>query len=147
MKISTRSRYGLRLLINLAINYPVKPLLLKEIASNEEISEKYLSLIILPLKGAGFINSTRGAHGGYLLTKSPSEITVYDAINVLEGNISIVECVLHPQICQRLSVCTTRNFWCELNETIISKMKSVTLQDLIDKYNPEDYCNIFNQED
>ena len=93
MKITTRSRYGVRLMLELARNFDKGQVLLKDIARNEEISEKYLSLIIIPLRTAGLVQSTRGAHGGYSLTRPPEEITLKDIVQVLEGGISLVDCV------------------------------------------------------
>ncbi|MGD0280318.1 MAG: Rrf2 family transcriptional regulator, partial [Smithella sp.] len=76
MKLSTRARYGVRLMVALAVNYDKGPVFLKDVAKGENISEKYLSLIIIPLRRIGLVNSIRGAHGGYLLAKDPSQITM-----------------------------------------------------------------------
>ncbi|MFA5284396.1 MAG: Rrf2 family transcriptional regulator, partial [Smithellaceae bacterium] len=96
MKLSTRTRYGVRLMTVLAQNYGKGPVFLKDIAKGENISEKYLSLIIIPLRGVGLINSVRGAHGGYNLSKEPSQITLKEIVDVLEGDCSLVDCVKNP---------------------------------------------------
>ena len=83
MNISTRTRYGTRLMLELGLNYGKEPLLLREIAASQEISEKYLSQIIIPLKAAGLVNSFRGARGGYILAKPPKQITLNDIV----GNV------------------------------------------------------------
>src|SRR4030042_540461 len=93
MKLSTRTRYGVRLMVALALNYGKDPVFLKDIAKGENISEKYLSLIIIPLRGVNLVNSVRGAHGGYNLSKEPSQITLKEIVDVLEGECSLVDCV------------------------------------------------------
>lgn len=133
MKISTRSRYGLRFMVELASHYPNKTVLLKQIALAQELSQKYLSLLVIPLKGAGLINSSRGAHGGYLLAKHPKDISVLDVVEILEGDIVLVECVRNPSICKRLKKCHTYDIWCELSGLLKNKMRSTTLADLLHK--------------
>lgn len=133
MKISTRSRYGLRFMVELASHYPDKTVLLKQAALAQEISEKYLSLLVIPLKGAGLINASRGAHGGYLLAKDPKDISVLDVVEILEGDIEFVECVRNPSICNRVKKCHTYDIWCELSGMIKNKMKDTTLADLLYK--------------
>lgn len=121
MNISTRTRYGLRLMIQLAIYSQKGPLYLKDIAKNESISLKYLSQIILPLKAAGLISAPRGVHSGYVLGRKPEEISVKDIVEVLEGSISLLECLQNPGICARTSMCTARVVW----DTLANKMKEV----------------------
>lgn len=130
MKISTRSRYGLRLMLNLALNYGKGTLFLSAVADKENISEKYLSQIVMPLKVKGLVSSTRGAHGGYMLARSPTKITVKEIVESLEGNLSIVECLSDPSVCKRISFCVTRNVWSLLSEKICQTLDSITLQDL-----------------
>ncbi len=131
MKLSTRSRYGVRLMLELALNYGKGPIYLKDIARSEEISEKYLGQIIIPLKSSGLVNSTRGAHGGYLLSRPPSSITIRDIVDVLEGGLSLVECVQNPSQCTRINICVSRNVWAALENKINETLQSVTLEDLI----------------
>ncbi|MGD0021814.1 MAG: Rrf2 family transcriptional regulator [Smithellaceae bacterium] len=131
MKLSTRSRYGVRMMADLAENFGKKPVFLKDIAKREEISEKYLSIIVIPLRGAGLIQSTRGAHGGYTLAKRPEEISVQDIFNALEGKICLVDCVENPQDCPRVGICPTRDVWSVLGEKIRETLNSVTLADLV----------------
>ena len=103
MKLSTRSRYGVRLMTALACANGEKPILLKDIAASEEISEKYLSLIVIPLRAAGLIKSFRGARGGYNLAQDPSEISLRNIIAALEGEICLVHCIKQPSSCNRSS--------------------------------------------
>jgi len=131
MKLSTRSRYGVRMMADLAENFGKKPVFLKDIAKREEISEKYLSIIVIPLRGAGLIQSTRGAHGGYTLAKRPEEISVQDIFDALEGKICLVDCVDNPKECPRVGICPTRDIWSVLGEKIRETLNSVTLADLV----------------
>ena len=130
MRLSTRARYGTRLMLELALNFSNGTIFLKDIAEKEEISEKYLSHLVIPLKSSGLISSSRGAHGGYQLTKSPSQITLKEIVQTLEGSISCVECVKNPSICPRVSKCATRGIWEKLDEKISDELNSVTLEDL-----------------
>ena len=130
MRLATRARYGTRLMLDLALNFSKGTIFLKDIAKKEEISEKYLSHLVIPLKSSGLISSSRGAHGGYQLTKSPSQITLKEIVQTLEGSISCVECVKNPSICPRVSKCATRGIWEKLDEKISDELSSVTLEDL-----------------
>jgi len=133
MRLSTRSRYGVRLMLALAENKQKKPVFLKDIANSEEISEKYLSQIIIPLKGKGLVTTFRGAHGGYLLSKPASEISLREIIEPLEGDLSLVDCVNNPGICDRANVCATREVWDELSSLLLHFLDTFTLEDLIKK--------------
>lgn len=131
MKLSTRTRYGVRLMLELAIKSNKGQIFLKDIAREEAISEKYLSLIIIPLRGAGLVSSTRGAHGGYTLAKPPSEITIKDIVDVLEGDTCLVDCIKNPSACQRSSRCASRDLWIKLSDRISQTLGSTTLEDLV----------------
>ena len=131
MRLSTRSRYGTRLMLQLALNYNMGNTLLKDIAKEEDISEKYLSQLVILLKANGLINSSRGAHGGYRLAKPPSLITIEDIVKTLEGNLSPVECIKNPSVCRRAPACVTRDVWEILDEKISDTLNSITLKDLI----------------
>ena len=131
MRLSTRSRYGTRLMLELASHYDKKSIFLKNIAQKENISEKYLSHLVIPLKASGLINSSRGAHGGYRLAKPPSLITVKDIVKALEGDVSPVECVKNPAVCERFSTCAARDVWDILDRKISETLDSITLKDLI----------------
>ena len=131
MKLSTRSRYGVRLMTDLADHYGRGPVLLKDIARREDISEKYLSLIVIPLRTAGLIQSTRGARGGYRLAHKPEEISIADILSVLEGGMCLVDCVQDPHVCSRVDSCPTRDVWTLLEERMIQAMASISLADLV----------------
>ncbi len=131
MKLSTRARYGVRLMQALAIHYGKGPVYLKDIARGEEISEKYLSLIIIPLRTAGLVNSTRGAYGGYNLARDPFQINLKEILNALEGESCLVDCVRDPSLCNRVSTCVSREIWSLLGGKISEVLDSINLQDLV----------------
>ncbi len=133
MKLSTRGRYGTRLLLDLALHQAEEPVLLKDIAQRQQISLGYLEHLIAPLITAGIIRSTRGARGGVSLTKPPEEIKLGEVIQLLEGSIAPVECVDNPEICTRSKLCVTRDIWCELKKALNGILESTTLQDLVER--------------
>lgn len=145
MRISTKGRYGARLMLELALHYEKGTVLLKDIAKNQEISEGYLEHLLPALRIAGLVNSTRGAHGGYTLAKSPSEITLKEVIQALEGSLSPVECIDTPAVCQRVQFCITRDIWKELGEKMSQTLESVTLKDMVKmQRNKEEKAIIYN---
>jgi Rrf2 family protein len=133
MKLSTRSRYGVRLMARLALHYGMGAVLMRDISRQEGISEKYLGQIIIPRRGAGLVAGRRGAGGGYTLTRPPSEITVKDIVEVLEGDISIVPCAGHPDACSRKGACAATEVWEKLAGDVALVLDSYTLQDLADE--------------
>jgi Rrf2 family protein len=133
MKLSTRTRYGVRLMLDLAVNKGKGQIFLKDIAREEEISEKYLSLIIIPLKAAGLVNSMRGARGGYILARDPSRITLKEIVDVLEGPTCLVDCVKNSSTCSRAECCASRDLWAIVSESISQTLDSMTLEDLANK--------------
>ena len=133
MKLSTRTRYGVRAMIELAENYGKEPLQLKVIAQNQEISIKYLEQLMTVLKAAGFVRSVRGFKGGYALSKSPRQIRVSDCFDCLEGPVITTECVDDKNSCSRNSDCVARLLWAEVQNAVRTILESTTLQDLVDK--------------
>ena len=134
MRLSTRSRYGTRLLLELALKYNQGPVFLKEISISQEISLKYLGQLIIPLKVAGIVRSSRGAHGGYFLAKSPDEIRLSEVVSALEGPVYLVECLENPDICARNKTCITRFFWDEINDVLYKTLEGITIGDMVNKY-------------
>lgn len=130
MKLSTRSRYGVRLMIALARNNSDKPIFLKDIAASEAISEKYLSLIVIPLRAANLIHSIRGARGGYTLAHDPHEITLRHVVEALEGETCLANCVKQISACDRVAVCPTRDIWAMLGNKIAETLDGITLAQL-----------------
>jgi len=133
MRLSTRTRYGIRAMLALAINYGKGPLGLKNIAEDQDISVKYLEQLFTVLKAAGFITSVRGAKGGYQLAKPPAQINLNDCVNCLEGQITTVECVQNDSFCAKAPDCVMKQVWTQVNEAIQNILTSITFQDLVDK--------------
>jgi len=131
MRLTTKGRYGLRLMLDLAMNFGKQPVLLKDIAKRQDISEKYLWQLVSILKSAKLINSVRGAHGGYKLIKNPREITLKEIISTLEGSMCLVDCVENSAACKRSAACSARDIWVLLSGKIIDTLKSFTLEELV----------------
>jgi Rrf2 family protein len=119
------------MMADLADNYGTNPVFLKDIARREDISEKYLSLIVIPLRKAGLIQSTRGAHGGYSLTRIPEKINAQEIFDALEGKNCLVDCIRNPGECSRSNICPTRDVWSMLGEKISETLAGVTLDELV----------------
>jgi Rrf2 family protein len=130
MTISTKGRYGIRLMLELAMANGAKAVSLHDIAQRQDISEKYLWQIIHPLKVAGLVTAARGAHGGYQLSKDPEEITVKDILAILEGSETIVECISHPKVCRRNRTCAARDMWSDIQRKVSEALAGFTLADL-----------------
>jgi Rrf2 family protein len=133
MKLSTRSRYGTRALVDIALNGKDKPVLLRDIARRQEISTMYLEHLITPLISAGIVRSIRGAKGGVWLAKPPREIKLSEVVLLLEGSLAPVECVDDPKYCRRSASCVTREVWSEIKEAMNHVLESTTLQDLAER--------------
>lgn len=131
MKLSTRGRYGTRLLLELASRKDEGPILLKDIARNQAISLPYLEHIVAPLVAAGIVRSTRGVHGGVWLAKQPRDVRIGDVVRLLDGPTSPVDCVGDPDSCPRSPTCATRDVWCDLRDAIDTVLDAVTLEDLV----------------
>ena len=116
MKISTTGRYGLRILIDLATHDPAKPRLIRDIAQSQQISEKYISRLVIDLRRAKLIRSVRGVNGGFHLAKLPEQITLLEVLETMEGPISVVDCVRSPEKCKRQTLCPARSIWTELDD-------------------------------
>ena len=132
MKLSTRSRYGTRLMLDLARFHDRAPIPLAAIAKRQKLSVKYLEQLIIPLKASGLIQSVRGARGGYRLAQSPDRITVGQVIEVLEGSLSLVDCVNDPKACKLRAQCLTRPLWQGVSRLINEYLSSLTLTDVLE---------------
>ena len=133
MKLSTRSRYGTRLMLDMAQHYREGPLQLGDIAKRQEVSLKYLEQIIIPLKKARYIESVRGRKGGHILAKPPEEITVGEIVALLEEISGLVKCDKDTTVCERADICPTRLLWKEAYEAMFDRLEAITLADLVER--------------
>ena len=138
MRLSTRGRYGTRLMVDLAQHYAEGPVPLAEIAKRQDLSAKYLEQLIILLKGAGLIRSVRGRRGGYMLARRPEEISVGEIVETLEGKLSVVDCVLEPELCYRAVDCPTRDIWVRMTDMIKKQLFSLNLGTIIKQGTPVD---------
>lgn len=135
MILSTKGRYGLKMMYEFALNYGTGPMSLKEVAQKQQLSETYLEQLISHLKKAGLVTSVRGAQGGYELTRKPEEITVGEIIRVLEGPLAPSECVIDDEPeCSKAEYCVTRLIWEKIMDSINNVIDSITLNDMVNDY-------------
>ncbi|MHC4060589.1 MAG: RrF2 family transcriptional regulator [Planctomycetota bacterium] len=133
MKLSTRTRYGIRAILEIAANHGKGPLQTRIIAQRQNISVKYLEQLMAVLKSGGFVRSIRGSKGGYTLAKPPHQIRISELFNALEGPIVTVECVDDESYCANAADCIARQLWTQVQKAIENVLQSITLQDLIDR--------------
>lgn len=133
MKLSTKGRYAVRAMLDLAQRWNEGLVLLKDVAHRQDVSERYLEHLFLTLKAAGLVNSIRGARGGFQLVHSPSEVRIIDVVRAVEGRLSVVECVTDPDSCTRSDQCATRDLWVDLQMAMDGVLESLTLQDLVER--------------
>lgn len=131
MKLSSKGRYGLLALYDLAARFGSGPVSIKAIAGRNEIPEMYLEQLFLSLRRKGLIQSVRGAQGGYELSRAPGEIVVGDALRALEGSTALIDCV-ENDACGQSCDCPSRFVWKRVQEGIDSAVNSITLQDMLD---------------
>lgn len=129
MRMSTKGRYGLRIMLELAIRYGHGPVAVETIAESQGISANYIHLLTGSLKSAKLLRSVRGPKGGYELSSPPSTITALDVLTAAEGG-ALVECVGLPSICDASDVCVTRELWCEVSSAMESALEGRTLEQL-----------------
>jgi len=142
MKVSAKTRYGLRLMVLLGADYDQRVVQLREIAEREEISEKYLEQIVPLLKSAQLIRSQRGSAGGYTLTRASEDITVKDIVEVLEGSLNPTDCSAGYDVCDRKDRCVTSDIWNRFGKNIQEFLSSVPLSELVEEYKSKDYEKI-----
>jgi Rrf2 family protein len=135
MKLSTKGRYGVLAVYEVALKYNVAPVSIREIAINQNFSESYLEQLFASLKKEGILSSIRGPKGGYILSRKPEDITVGEVIKILEGPIEIAGCVTTDNInidCEKSEQCITRGIWLKVSESINNVINNITFQDLLD---------------
>ena len=135
VKISTKGRYALRLMLDLAVHGgDGLPVSLKDVSRRQQLSDKYLEQIVTPLSKAGLVRSMRGAGGGYLLTRRPEEYTVGEILRPLEGDLAPVECATDADFCERCGECVTVELWREIRRAVSQVVDRTTLADLVERY-------------
>lgn len=136
MKVSTRGEYGVRAMVALARNYGSGPMSIASVSRSSAIPTAYLEQLIGPLRRAGLVESKRGAHGGYQLTRPPDRVTVGDVYRVMEGPLAPMDCVSEDpadQTCPLIDGCETRPVWLKMRDAIAGTLDSMTLADLIEQ--------------
>lgn len=134
MKISAKARYGLRILLDVALHEThARPRTIKEIADAQGISEKFISRIVVPLRERGMIKSERGKLGGFRLAQAPSDITLLAVIETLQGPISLVDCVADKDGCVRSGTCVARSVWTDVNTAVRAALRGMTLETVLER--------------
>ncbi|MFW5754857.1 MAG: RrF2 family transcriptional regulator [Marinilabiliaceae bacterium] len=133
MKFNTKTRYGLRAMLEIARDSNARGILQKEIASRQGISNKYLDHIIYSLKEAGLITNVKGKKSGYILSRPASDITILDIHNAFERGICVIDCLMLNYHCERENICSARQFWSGLNKVVADYFRSTTLEDLFNQ--------------
>lgn len=130
LKLSTKTRYGMRAMIDLALKNGNAPVFLNNIAKSQNISRNYLDALFANLRSSGLIRSMRGASGGYLLNKPPAEITALDIVMALDGKPLLVDCIDNTNVCDRTEHCAARDLWMKTGQAIEATLSGSTLEDL-----------------
>jgi len=133
MKLSTKSRYGTRAIVDIALNAETGSTMLKDIAERQSLSPKYLDHILSSMRKAGIIKNIRGKGGGYVLAKAPVNITVKDIVESVDGVFEPVECLSHAHLCEKVSYCCTRDIWHKMKQAVDDALENITLNDLLKK--------------
>jgi Rrf2 family iron-sulfur cluster assembly transcriptional regulator len=131
MKLSTKTRYGTRILIELALKVDQGAIQVSKIAASQKIPVKYLEQILRSLKMAGIVKSVRGPKGGHLLVKAPQDISLGEIARLFEGQTDLVECVSTPEKCEMASECLVRNAWYEATSVLYEKLDGISIADLV----------------
>ena len=134
MKMNTKVRYGLRAMIEISMNKTSTGMLQKEISESQEIPLNYLDSIITGLRNAGLIVNYAGKRSGYILTRKPDEISVYDIYRAFEPELTLVNCACPGNECSRMNMCPAKDYWFELNNVIKNQMKSTTLDQIVKRH-------------
>jgi len=131
MKLSTRTRYGMRAVIELAQHEDKRPLQLKVIADRQAISVKYLEQLMSILRSAGFVRSVRGSKGGYTLARPADQVRLHEIFRCLEGPVTTTECTVDSRVCERSTDCIAREIWLQVETAVHDVLSSITLADVV----------------
>jgi len=144
MQLSTKARYAVRALVQLALQHGNKPVKLKDIASKQNISLKYLEQVMFPLRVSGYVKTHKGSQGGYVLARTPEQLNLYEIVQCVEGSLCLVDCVDSPELCERVKKCAVRGVWVGLKEAIYNELSSTSLAELAEKQGSLDESDWFN---
>ncbi len=133
MKVSTKGRYGMRLMTALGAHYGQGPISADLLADMEDVSSHYIHVLMSTLRSAGLVRTVRGPNGGYECSEPPHTITALDIVTVLEGEVALVNCTSKRQVCSKVDRCATHHLWCSMAHTIKHSLAQVTLADLVRK--------------
>jgi Rrf2 family transcriptional regulator, cysteine metabolism repressor len=134
MKLSTKSRYASRALIELALKYGKGPVKLKDVSERQNISLKYLEQVMFPLRVSGYVKTLKGSQGGYVLSRPPGNITLLEIVECIEGPIAPVDCVNNAGLCERAEKCVTREAWVNLKDAIRDELGKIKLSELVENH-------------
>jgi len=134
MKLSTRVRYAMRAMLELALQADAPSVSSRDVAARQEVSEKYVGQLLAQLRTAGLVHSVRGQGGGFRLARPPEEIRLLDVVLAFEGTLAPVACVDEPDLCPRAAGCVARDLWCELKESLEVPLRKSTLADLVSRH-------------
>ena len=130
MRLTTKTRYGTRAMVELALHYEEGSVTSREIAAHQDVSAKYLESILAALRNAGLLRTIRGAQGGHLLSRPPGEINLREIFEVLEGTQGLVECTSSPELCASYDSCATQEVWAKMYAACLGILESTTLDEL-----------------
>jgi Rrf2 family protein len=130
MKLSTKTRYATRAMLDLALNSGEEVVSARELAARQNISAKYLEQLLASLRSAGLVRTVRGARGGHTLSRHAGEINLREIYEVFEGAEGLVECTTSPELCERSDTCVTQDVWAELYDASMEILESITLEEL-----------------
>lgn len=133
LQLSTKVRYAVRALVELAMRYDAEPIQLNDIACEQDVSVKYLEQLMSPLRAQGIVRTQKGSRGGYHLARDPEKLTLYDILKSVEGSIAAVSCVDNEESCQRSGRCVTRTAWVGVKEAMKKELQSYTLAKLAEE--------------
>lgn len=133
MRISTKARYSLRGLLDLALHFESDPIQIHEIARRQGISERYLENLFTKLRSNGILTSIKGKGGGFMLAKKPEDIDIYSVFNAVEEDMALVACVETTDNCTKSTSCVTRNLWKKISDEMMTTLKNLSLKELIEE--------------
>jgi Rrf2 family cysteine metabolism transcriptional repressor len=133
MRLSTKGRYSVRAMLDLALHFGQGPIMVKDISGRQRISTRYLEQLFIPLRAAGLVRGIPGARGGFMLARPPAEVRLSEIVQATEGSLAPVDCVDESRACPQSDVCAARDIWLEMKQASDKVLESMTLKDLADR--------------